>query len=854
MRQGGDRPVIAKAGEVEEGQQRRVAVVVVHGVGDNLPGTTVNDVCRSLCAKVTDASGVVLTNDRRLFEARANELFSIAEPRSPLMEARALEDGRGSRPGAAPAVFPVFSRRVEFENGSATFHELYWADLARSGTNLWATVRGFARLVFEIPHVVDAFLRDAPGWLPFLLRRLILLACCFVRGPIAGYAIVMLIGALSFVSFSWIPDREDVAALLGLMPERGSGLLSFLPAAMRPGEGAGESLARWNNWHTIVAITAGIGLLTTAAAVASRRSPARRTALGVASLASAIYLLDMVALRQARYELYAGFVYLDYLCLVLLMTAAMGLLVFRRRRLTEAGFADLALSASLWSIVFLVQIISEVGNALLSTHVLEPATPKLPETKITSSQVHYLAFAVFYPYLSYLWALWGLLMALAIPLSLVVFLTQMTRWGSYYRGIFAALALVMMQATVILTVMPALAILHIDDTLCRDSRNYATVRQPVGCHTRLQFNREALDLLHSIQLLEASAAQQFPSSLRDRVAKAVQDRFPRTLNFDMTKALKEQALSFVWHGLVVVLVGGIAVMVALYRHVRTRLARPPYDKPLRLPRLIVNAAVLMAILVLGTINVALSLAWVGILDIDDFLPETIRLRAQDVELPSEVVQMAVFATSALLALTRLPQLATPLSGVLQIMQGLIDHHYRPQVGLANRLMLRKQDAARQALLAEALRREHIQRRLRAIVDETIVGKGFTDIVFLAHSQGTVIVFDFLRAEAARIALRSHVVTVGSPLGHLYSYYFNEYGDLFSDFARMEASVASWTNMYRTDDAIAGPMMPRVLTGLPETLVSRLPFGFREVRLPPGGHLHYWREPIVCDQIRDVILG
>ena len=82
----------------------------------------------------------------------------------------------------------------------------------------------------------------------------------------------------------------------------------------------------------------------------------------------------------------------------------------------------------------------------------------------------------------------------------------------------------------------------------------------------------------------------------------------------------------------------------------------------------------------------------------------------------------------------------------------------------------------------------------------------------------------------------HVVTLGSPISHLYEHYFEDYRVSDRDDGWQPRNLASWTNMWRIDDPIAGP----VSVGS-KGIVCNIP-------LEPGGHRDYWREPEVCDLI------
>lgn len=146
------------------------------------------------------------------------------------------------------------------------------------------------------------------------------------------------------------------------------------------------------------------------------------------------------------------------------------------------------------------------------------------------------------------------------------------------------------------------------------------------------------------------------------------------------------------------------------------------------------------------------------------------------------------------------------------------------------------------------RRRRIQRRLEALIDEVIAQQQIGRLIFLAHSQGTVIMHDYLDNHDNLVA-KSHedrqslfevqridVVTVGSPLTHLYRYYFADYeaqpgGTKPHTLMR---KVGSWSNMWRIDDPIGQDV--NFLDGIENSQLGR------------GGHMDYWREEEVCRKV------
>ncbi len=634
-------------------------------------------------------------------------------------------------------------------------------------------------------------------------------------------------------------------AILGMKQEKSEGILALFPDWLVP-QVAGylDTLSNLNTRQTLLTLLASLMLAAAAVGIKFRKRIVIATCAAYIVCVAAFYLADALWLRPARYPHYAGFVYLDYLSVVLFGLLLSGLYVFYTRRIKEVGFADLGLFVAFWAAFFILHL-SPVGDMTRQFFFDNPTTISSKVTT-SSSTVHFTAFGLFYPYLGWLWAIWAILMAVAFLLAAIVYIAHWRHWGAYHRGIFVALALAVTQSCVWLTVLPAIGIVHMDDVLCRGSLNYATMKQPVSCQTKLERNREAVDLMHRLTLQDEQLLNAMPHSLRDELRATVQMRFPQTLNFDMLKAMREMAMSFIWHGFVLVIVGSIAVVVGIYRHIRARQTRL-MDGKLKLPRLIINNSVILALLAFGLVNIVLCLAWIEGVGFVQPLMQMIGLPSvRQFDVPAEVVQMAILTTMTLVVIAQLPQIATPLSGVLQIMQGLIDHHYRTRVSIGPRMMLSEIDSP--------IRRDHITRRLEVLVTELITTGGYKDVILLSHSQGSVIVYDFLKNDAARLGVRVNVLTAGSPLGALYGYYFNEYGDMEEALTKLAPHIASWTNLYRSDDPIAGPILPTTGPYAADAATVRAAYPFHDIEMKPGGHLRYWEEPIVCDAIRNMLAG
>lgn len=176
---------------------------------------------------------------------------------------------------------------------------------------------------------------------------------------------------------------------------------------------------------------------------------------------------------------------------------------------------------------------------------------------------------------------------------------------------------------------------------------------------------------------------------------------------------------------------------------------------------------------------------------------------------------------------------------VHIARDLIDHHYNPRLGYSHYLLPR-----RWRVTPRRPRRLRIRERLNTLAAEVICKEPFDDLVFVVHSQGSVIVYDYLRTGGAQceqlLCARPHVITFGSPLGHLYQFYFREYANLDRGISALSSKLASWTNLYRVDDYVGR-----------EIGKGRDSFVRNEV-MPAGGHIDYWREPWLSEALLERI--
>ena len=143
------------------------------------------------------------------------------------------------------------------------------------------------------------------------------------------------------------------------------------------------------------------------------------------------------------------------------------------------------------------------------------------------------------------------------------------------------------------------------------------------------------------------------------------------------------------------------------------------------------------------------------------------------------------------------------------------------------------------------RRTKVQQRLKRVIAEMVKDGELCEVIFAAHSQGSVIAFDYIRdhagGEGELGAARVQFVSFGSPLGHIYQKYFHEYRPGGEDWLMVATRVDQWINLYRVDDPIGGEI--------------ELPEGgdiTNEALPAPGGHMNYWNDRKLAESLHTLI--
>lgn len=253
-----------------------------------------------------------------------------------------------------------------------------------------------------------------------------------------------------------------------------------------------------------------------------------------------------------------------------------------------------------------------------------------------------------------------------------------------------------------------------------------------------------------------------------------------------------------------------------------------------MPRMVVSPLVIF-IMLAGTIFNLIIFYWRSYIPVDLYQQVDVRL------LPwRDVVGYMLGGGSALtVAFQVFRALQHASRGILHIVRDLVDHQFTPRFTFSRYLL---PNPARD--VDGHPRRARIESRLDVLLKEIVDREQFDRLVFVAHSQGSVILHDYLSTNHDEVAIRTaksvHVLTLGSPLTHLYQYYFAKYEAKSAAPEALNPRLTSWTNLWRVDDPIGNRI--KLFDG---NFIRNEP-------LRPGGHVDYWKEPEVVSTILNLI--
>jgi hypothetical protein len=164
-----------------------------------------------------------------------------------------------------------------------------------------------------------------------------------------------------------------------------------------------------------------------------------------------------------------------------------------------------------------------------------------------------------------------------------------------------------------------------------------------------------------------------------------------------------------------------------------------------------------------------------------------------------------------------------------------------------------------------LRDRPLERTTRALIHQRFLTlldhvnrQQYDEIVFIAHSQGTVILMDglrYLHLSAQRPAQPStkSVITLGSPLRQLYAAAFPPLFNWASTPDPKSAGIDAWSNLYRSGDYVGRQLSQGdTAEGIYDSAVITQGSSFRESCIGAGAHTHYWNSPEVARELDRVL--
>jgi hypothetical protein len=299
--------------------------------------------------------------------------------------------------------------------------------------------------------------------------------------------------------------------------------------------------------------------------------------------------------------------------------------------------------------------------------------------------------------------------------------------------------------------------------------------------------------------------------------------------------------------ILLVAVIAIVILVKRVRWARTWLkrntTRPPYTFPTSPPditRLLVNAALIGGIIVVATMG-GVVFVTVFFLGLPRSLPVLgVNLISLANVFSSMIVTLLVFAIAVF---------AQGLRDGLHVLTDVINHFFRRRDPFP--LPWGTETPAPVQVFETQQRIEH---RFKAVLNALLEDPEVTHMTIVSHSQGTMIAIDVFSLTGLSSTVRStmtarletltefHLVTMGSPLTHLYEHYFPfRYPPLISHaWGGLKQTIKHWINVYRVDDYVG-----TFITPVPGWMnSSRTATVLLNVPIDPGGHIGYWRQPAV----------
>ena len=273
-----------------------------------------------------------------------------------------------------------------------------------------------------------------------------------------------------------------------------------------------------------------------------------------------------------------------------------------------------------------------------------------------------------------------------------------------------------------------------------------------------------------------------------------------------------------------------------------------FQRGARAPRLIVNYWVLAGAAICTTVGVSLVFL-LGSIEIFDKNPTSVWLTGAMAEANKYAIAMLVPMTGLFVFSFQY------LGSVLDIVLDVANHfHFQrddEEGGMEDEDYFEDGNASFESGSLTFARRKAIHSRMRLILEyyrERCCGK--TKLTIVAHSQGTVISTEVLNDpenEWLQEAFESvTLITMGSPLTHLYQHYFgNHYPELDEPFwSPLRRNVNQWINIFRIDDFVGTEIE------FPESLNIEKGIRCSNEPVENCGHTHYWSDEQVLEILRE----
>lgn len=488
--------------------------------------------------------------------------------------------------------------------------------------------------------------------------------------------------------------------------------------------------------------------------------------------------------------------------LLFLLSAAVFIMIIRRR---DTTWYD--------PVVWTMVASASVTAFFAFVHFLEiPLFGRCPQWpgRMPDCRQNYMDYV--YTALTYLWQSWGIIILLAFVVAICVAVYWRAKDRDGAPPVLTALGVVLLQ----FVLWTALV---------------GTAAMP------MIYRVEEVKALYALQL---DAREQKVRPLPSEIAKdnSAQKLF-RVVPWNPRQSEWTDRLAFGYgfNGVMIAVVLLICVVTHLRRsRIAKRSLKDPSIGPERMPRMVVGRAILIVLMFVTF--------WQAVFLATQVRPETAisAFGALVPALDDAIADGSVLWTRWVMGVGWVSTLALPVLASLRIgnfvhiARDLIDHQYSHKRASMLTQMRRSRDPELWP------RRARIQARLEALLTEMLRGRKYDHFIFAVHSQGSVITYDFLRDAGSAIGqlgtFKPDIVTFGSPLAHIYQYYFAEYRELEKDIMSLQSGIGRWINVYRIDDYIGTDIDRADRTFIDNKQIGR------------GGHVDYWREErlaqIVCE--------